>query len=362
MQLNKEKRCLIWLSCAEITADRLQKLTKVAGSATALWNQFAAGKRFSKNAEANKILGYYHQDIALDRHIENMEKRGIELLFADDARYPDLLKSIDDPPYLLYCMGDVAALNQPSVAVVGTRHPSGYGADMAKSIGSALGAAGVCVISGMAIGIDCNAHKGALAAGGKTVAVLGSGLQSPYPPENVGLFHEILSAGGTVISEYPPDARPHSYHFPHRNRIISGLCKGIVFVEGRIKSGGMITVRTALDQGREVFAVPGNIGQYYAEGPNTIIREGAVMITSAADILSDLGFESFKTEVLDNADSNEVEPNVVLQALQKEMMGIDALVKETGLTTDALMAQLCMLEISGDITRESGNIYRLINH
>jgi DNA processing protein len=358
MALTKEQRSLLWLSCAEITADRLQKLIVEAGVAQALWEQFALGKRFSNHSEANKILEYYHRDDVLDRHIGRMEKQGIELLFADDERYPELLKSIDDPPYLLYCMGDVSALSLPCVAVVGTRHPSGYGADMAKTIASTLGAAGVCVVSGMAIGIDCGAHRGALAAGGRTAAVLGSGLSVPYPPENTGLFHEILASGGTVLSEYPPDSRPHSYHFPHRNRVISGLCRGIVFVEGRVKSGGMITVRTALDQGREVFAVPGNIGQYYAEGPNTIIREGAVMISSAGDILSDLGIQSpVAREQEESGDS----PNAVLRALQKEAMGMDALQSETGLSTDALMTELCMLEISGEITRDGGNIYRLLN-
>ncbi|HPJ03594.1 MAG TPA: DNA-processing protein DprA [Candidatus Limiplasma sp.] len=358
MVLSNEQRSLLWLSCAEITADRVQKLIAKAGSALALWDQFAQGKRFSKHSEANNILNYYQRDGVLDQHIERMERKGIQLLFADDARYPELLKSIDDPPYLLYCMGDVSVLSHLCVAVVGTRHPSGYGADMARTIASTLGAADVCVVSGMAIGIDANAHKGALTVGGKTVAVLGSGLSTPYPPDNVGLYHEILSAGGLVLSEYPPDARPHSYHFPHRNRVISGLCRGIVFVEGRVKSGGMITVRTALDQGREVFAVPGNIGQYYAEGPNTIIREGAVMIASAEDILTDLGIQSTYT---DEPEESQPATNPVLRALQKEAMGMDALQLETGLTTDALMTQLCMLEISGEITRDSGNIYRLLN-
>ncbi|MBE0601105.1 MAG: DNA-protecting protein DprA [Firmicutes bacterium] len=356
MALSKEQRSLLWLSCAEITADRLQKLVAEAGSAAALWEQFAEGKRFSKHSEANKILGYYHRGEVLDQHIAHMETQGIELLFMDDERYPALLRSIDDPPYLLYCMGDLAVLQPPSVAVVGTRHPSGYGADMAKSIASTLASAGVCVVSGLAIGIDSNAHKGALAVRGKTAAVLGSGLSVPYPPENVGLFHEILSAGGAVLSEYPPDARPHSYHFPHRNRVISGLCRGIVFVEGRVKSGGMITVRTALDQGREVFAVPGNIGQYYAEGPNTIIREGAVMISSAEDILTDLNIQPSMAQ--EQGVSRETS-SVVLLALRKEAMGMDALREATGLTTDALMTELSMLEINGEIQRESGNIYRL---
>ena len=358
MALTKEQKSLLWLNCAEITADRLQKLIAEEGSATALWEQFAKGKRFSRHGEANKILGYYHSENVLERHIERMEQQGIELLFMEDERYPELLKSIDDPPYLLYCMGDVSALNLPCVAVVGTRHPSGYGADMAKTIASTLAAAGVCVVSGMAIGIDAGAHKGALTADGKTIAVLGSGLYTPYPPENVGLFHEILSSGGAVVSEYPPDSRPHSYHFPHRNRVISGLSRGIVFVEGRVKSGGMITVRTALDQGREVFAVPGNIGQYYAEGPNTIIREGAVMISSAEDILTDLGIQPPETDI---RGEDQTESNSVLRALQKEAMGMDALQLETGLSTDALMTELSMLEISGKITRDSGNVYRLLN-
>jgi len=362
MTLSKERRCLVWLSCAEIAADRVQKLLAAQGSATALWEQFGQGKRFSKNGEANRILTYYHRESVLDSLLERMEKQGIQLLFSDDALYPTLLKSIDDPPYLLYCMGDATVLNRLSVAVVGTRHPSGYGADMAKSIAGDLSEAGVCIVSGLAIGIDANAHTGALQKGGTTVAVLGSGLGTPYPPENTGLFHEILNSGGAVITEYLPDARPLSFHFPHRNRIISGLCRGIVFVEGRIKSGGMITVRTALDQGRDVFAVPGNIGQYYAEGPNAIIREGAVMITSVDDILDELGLKKSAPDTVQEAKPSDPVSAAILRALAKEAMGMDTLQTETGLTTDKLIAQLCMLEISGDIKRESGNMYRLTNH
>ena len=143
--------------------------------------------------------------------------------------------------------------------------------------------------------------------------------------------------------------------------MISGLCRGVVFVEGRIKSGGMITVRTALDQGREVFAVPGNIGQYYAEGPNAIIREGAVMITSEKDILEDLGIEPPSPQTGGEAEPGQSVSSGVVRALRKQAMGMDALMEETGLTADALIAQLCMLEINGEITRESGNSYRLSN-
>ncbi len=359
MKLTKEQRCLLWLSCAEITADRLQKLLKEYGSAAALWELFQRGERFSKHPEANRVLSEFHSDKALDNLLERMEALNVKLLFAEDEGYPSLLKSIDDPPYLLYCMGDVSALSLPCVAVIGTRHPSGYGSDMAKTIASTLAGAGVCVVSGLAIGIDAQAHSGTLRSGGKTVAVLGSGLAAPYPPENVDLFREILASGGAVISEYPPNARPHTFHFPHRNRVISGLSRGVVFVEGRIKSGGMITVRTALDQGREVFAVPGNIGQYYAEGPNAIIREGAVMITSAQDILDDLGLEAARNQSAGARDEAFTNDGILL-ALRKEAMGMDALAEATGMSADALIAQLCILEINGDIARESGNTYRLL--
>ena len=363
MRFTEEQRCLLWLSAAEITADRVQRLLAERGSAAALWADFAAGKPLTANAEALRMLTRYHSAIAMDTLCERIQKKGVTVLFQEDSAYPPLLNCIDDPPYVLYAMGDVQALSRPAIAVVGTRYPSGYGRNMARSLAYGLCQAGFCVVSGMARGIDGCAHEGAIDAQGPTVAVLGSGVNVPYPIENIGMYRKLTDGMGAVISEYPLDATPQTYHFPHRNRLISGLCHGVVFVEGRIKSGGMITVNTALNQGHEVFAVPGSVGQSGAEGPHTIIRDGARLITSVEDILLDLGLSPV-------TDITQAKPELpplgetpvqqaVLKALFQESMGMDALCKQTGYTADVLMAELSIMEITGQIRKDSGNVFAI---
>jgi len=363
MGYTEEQRRLLWLSAAEITADRVHKMLAERGSAQTLWDDFAHGQPLSASAEANRILNRYHSEIALDTLCERIEKQKVKTLFLDDSAYPLMLSYIDDPPYVLYGMGDITALSRPSVAVVGTRYPSAYGRNMARSIAFGLGEAGVCVVSGMARGIDSNAHEGALDAKSATVAVLGSGVNVPYPLENLGLYRKIMDCGGAVISEYPLDAIPQTYHFPHRNRVISGLSHAVVFVEGRAKSGGMITVSTALQQGRDVFAVPGCVGQAGSEGPHTIIREGAILATSASDILQDLKLEPIRDLT---AGKRELPPEgdnptqkAIFKALFQEPMGMDALCAETGIPADQLMAELSVMEIMGQTRRESGNIFAI---
>jgi len=363
MRLTREQRSCLWLSAAELSADRVRRLVEQRGSARALWEDFAEGKPVSGNAEANRLLARWHSETALDALCERMEKAGVTPLFQDDGAYPPLLKCIDDPPYVVYAMGDVSALSRPSVAVVGTRYPSGYGRNMARTMAYGLCGAGLTVVSGMARGIDGCAHTGALDAGGKTVAVLGSGVDVPYPAENVGIYRRIADGAGAVISEYPLGSQPQAFHFPNRNRVISGLCHAVVFVEGRIKSGGMITVTAALNQGRDVFAVPGCAGQAVAEGPLAIIREGARLVTCAEDLLLDLGLAP-KSDL--TAAKRELPPEgdnptqrAILKALLREPMGMDDLCAETGCGTDALMAELSVMEIMGQVRRDGGNIFAL---
>ena len=361
MRLTEEQRCLLWLSAAEISADRVRRLLEQSGSAAVLWEDFSRGFKLTANAESNRMLQRYHSPIALDALCERIGKKDVRLLFQTDPLYPPLLQCIDDPPYVVYAMGDASALSRPSVAMVGTRYPSAYGRNMARTMAYGLSMAGLCVVSGMARGIDGCAHEGAIDAGGSTVAVLGSGVNVPYPLDNIGLYRKIIEGAGVVISEYPLDATPQTYHFPNRNRVISGLSHGVVFVEGKIKSGGMITVDAALNQGRDVFAVPGCVGQSGAEGPHKIIRDGGLLVTCAADVLEALGLSSqsdlteAKRELPPEGDTPV--QKAIFKVLLREPAGMDALCEQTGFSADKLMAELSVMEITGQIRRESGNIF-----
>ena len=214
----------------------------------------------------------------------------IDIVTYADRRYPERLKNIQDPPILLYCMGHFPNFNEAlCVAMVGTRKMSEYGKQSAYKIAYELGSAGALVVSGMALGIDGVAASGALASGGQTVAVLGCGIDTVYPKQHKQLMEQI-ARHGAVITEYPPKEEPHGYNFPKRNRIISGLCQGTVVVEASVGSGALITAKRAIDQGREVFAIPGKINDEGAEGPNSLIREGAYPVLSADDILKHYEF------------------------------------------------------------------------
>ncbi|MBR6252799.1 MAG: DNA-processing protein DprA [Clostridia bacterium] len=202
-----------------------------------------------------------------------------------DAFYPVKLKEICDPPEEIYCVGDIRLLNEPSIAIVGARDASDYGRRISKKLSSDLSKRGVTIISGLAKGIDSCAHEGAYDKIGKTIAVLGCGIDIIYPKENEELYKNIIRSGGLIISEFPLGTKPEKDNFPKRNRLISGLSNGVVVVEAKAKSGALITVDCALEQGKNVFAVPGNIGSIYSEGTNNLIKDGAIPVTSYEDIL-----------------------------------------------------------------------------
>lgn len=212
---------------------------------------------------------------------------GAVLRLGEDPGYPELLRSIPDPPPVLYVRGRL----QPrahALAIVGSRRPTPYGRRMARSLARECAQAGLVVVSGLARGIDTEAHEAALDAGGVTWAVLGSGLDRIYPKENEDLAERLSRSGGAVLSEFPPDAGPLSNHFPRRNRVISGLSWGVIVVEGDLKSGALITARSALSQGREVFAVPGPVDSQMSEGPLDLIRQGAAMVRNLEDALREI--------------------------------------------------------------------------
>ncbi len=225
-------------------------------------------------------------DDAVDQQ-NKMRARGATLVTFHDPLYPESMREILDPPLTLFARGDLTLLNHPGIAVVGTRKPTPYGMAVAEKLSGDLAAAGVSVISGMARGIDSAAHRAALAVGGKTVAVFGCGVDMIYPAENRRL-HEEISTKGLAVSEFPMGAPAYPQNFPIRNRIVSGMSCGVLVVEGAQYSGSAITARLAMDQGREVYAVPGNITSQASWGPNLLIRQGAKLVSTAQDMISEL--------------------------------------------------------------------------
>ena len=211
----------------------------------------------------------------------------MKIIKIEDKNYPQRLLKIYDPPKQLYVLGNERILNEPGIAMVGSRNCTKYGEQTARSLAYNLAKYNINVISGMAKGIDSATHIGSIMGNGKTIAVLGSGFNHVYPKENMQLFNKILESGGAIITEYEPDTMPDGKNFPRRNRIISGLSKGVVVVEAAERSGSLITAELALEQGKEVFAVPGNISSQLSRGTNELIKDGAKIVTNVFDILED---------------------------------------------------------------------------
>ncbi len=225
---------------------------------------------------------------AAEEEMARVREGGASLLTPEDQAYPGPLLEIYDPPPVLWVRGDVALLNEPGIAVVGTRHPSPYGAGMAEMLSRDLARRGLTILSGMARGVDTAAHKGALGAGGKTVAVWGTGIDVIYPKENKGLAEQILAGGGAILSEFPLGTFPAPQNFPIRNRTLSGMSAGVLVIEAAEYSGTRITARCAIEQSRDVYAVPGNVTNKNAWGPNTLIKQGAKLTATWEDVWEDL--------------------------------------------------------------------------
>ncbi len=233
----------------------------------------------------------YRGVVDVDRQIMQLSQYGASLLTMDDPAYPLRLAEIYDPPLVLFTRGNLIEADHQAVALVGTRKPTAYGARMARNLAYELASRGITIVSGMAEGIDTAAHEGAMEAGGRTIAVLGCGVDIVYPPSNAELMHRIIQQGA-VVSSFEMGVKPSKGHFPFRNRIISGLSMGTVVVEAPIGSGALITARNAAEQGREVYAVPGEAGAYNSRGPHALIREGAKLVETAQDILVELDIEA----------------------------------------------------------------------
>lgn len=297
----------------------------------------------------------------VNRTIEYCCKNHIKILTLEDDEYPELLKYIYDPPLVLYVRGTIPKQN--AVAMVGSRRASGYGIETAVRISSQLASSGILVVSGMARGIDTASHCGALKEDSPTVAVLGCGVDIPYPPENLSLMEQIIEHGA-VVSEYRPGTRPAPYHFPSRNRIISGMSSGTVVVEAGIKSGSLITAKYALEQGREVFAVPGNINHFNSQGTNLLIKDGAKIVTNIDDILEELNFgiTPFDTNRSGDFSLNNLEENSkrIVAALKLEDLYDEELSEKTSIPLNELFELLLDLELKGIVKKSLTGKYMLI--
>ncbi len=288
-------------------------------------------------------------------------RQAIDVLPQWADRFPRLLKEIDYPPVLLFAKGFLLPRDSLAVAIVGTRHPTSYGLRQAERLAAALARAGLTIVSGLARGIDQAAHRGAISAGGRTIAVLANGLAHVYPPEHAGLAEQIVQQGG-LLSESPPEAIPTGGAFPRRNRLISGLSLGTIVVEAGSRSGALITAQHAMEQGREVFAVPGRIDDRTSRGCHRLIRDGATLVESVDDVLEQLGplVEPIRTETdreirhPAELQLNEME-QTVLDAIGADPTSTDQIIAATGLPVSRVLATLSVLEMRRLIRRTSGN-------
>ncbi len=300
------------------------------------------------------------------KEIDRCHRQGYRIITQQDHQYPALLRHIPDPPPVLYCHGQLDG-TACHISMVGSRKATSYGLSSARKLSRGLAVKGISVVSGMARGIDSAAHNGALAGGGPTIAVLGSGLDRIYPAENRKLFNRI-AGNGAVISEFPLDAGPEAHHFPQRNRIISGMSLGTVVVEAARRSGSLITARLAAEQGREVFAIPGSISAATARGPHQLIRQGAVLVETAEDIIKEvapqIGLEENSMLTVDK-DKDGAVASFSLSVTESEIWGaigpypvhIDELARRCGQNMATLTAALCQLEIKGAVNQEPGKFF-----
>jgi DNA processing protein len=346
-----------------IGAVRLKALIDHYGSAEAAWKAPADSLRAS--GLPFKILENLlrvRKDCSLDLILEKYQHQGIQVITWDDAGYPRRLHEIDQPPPLLYIRGEWTDQDEFCVAVVGTRHPTAYGKQVAEELAAFLAVNGITVVSGLARGIDRHAHESSLKAGGRTVAVLGSGVDYIYPPENLRLAEQIIAGHGAVISDYAPGTPPESINFPPRNRIISGMTLASVIVEAGETSGALITASFAAGQGRDVFAVPGGIYAPQSKGANRLIRDGAIPLLKFEDIMENLQLgqvlqKQQARRVLKADDAIEAR---LLDVLGDEPQHIDEICSQSGLPIDQVSATLTLMELKGMVRQSGGMDFSVI--
>ncbi|MBN8461962.1 MAG: DNA-processing protein DprA [Dechloromonas sp.] len=318
---------------------------------------FAAGRLAARGVIGDRadLLFDFDTSEAVDRSLAWARQPGQRLLTLADAAYPPLLLETPDPPSILYVRGNFGLLQKPGIAIVGSRNPTPQGMQTAETFARALAVKGLGIVSGLALGIDAAAHRGALAAAGATIAVIGTGADRVYPARNKELALAIAGQGA-IVSEFPLGTPAIAANFPRRNRIISGLSRGVLVVEAALESGSLITARLAAEQGREVFAIPGSIHSPVARGCHRLIKQGAKLVETAQDILEELG--SHPADPGASPVAATAGDSAILDALGYDPCALDDLVDRTGISADLLLGELLTLELDGRIAALPGNRYQ----
>jgi DNA processing protein len=361
-----QHRSWLILKHAYLRAAELQTLLDLYGSADDIVSQ-PRSRLLESGLSAEKCDAIATaDDTAIRAALEWLDQDGHSLIAWGEDTYPEMLTQIPGPPLALFVNGNIDVLHMPALAVIGSRNPTHGGQRNAHDFSRHLASQGFVIVSGLAQGIDTAAHEGALDAGGKTIAFLGTGIDRVYPAANRGLAHAIAEEGA-LVSEYPLGAPPERWHFPERNRLISGLSLGTLVGEAARRSGSLITARLAAEQGREVFALPGSIHNALSRGCHELIRQGAKLVESASDILGELRpLAGHMQETADESATNEPEPAEadddyieLRKVLSHDPASIDELEKKSGLTIDQLSSMLLILELHGEVESLSGGRYVL---
>ena len=370
--MNQLESALLLNSIPDIGPVRFKSLKEHFGNLSQVFQSSVSDLRavegISENLARKILAAAGGKAVSVEKELKSCDVHGIRILTLEDSQYPSLLRTLVNPPPLLYCKGRIEILTEPSLAVVGTRKPTPYGEKVAAQFSRELSDLNLVLVSGMARGIDTVVHRATLEARGKTIAVLGSGLLKIYPPENRGLAGSIAGSG-LLVSEFPLESSPEPGHFPQRNRIIAGISLGTVVIEADEHSGALITARLAAEQGKDVFAVPGPITSKMSLGPHRLIKEGAKLAQTVDDILEEIAllkdslFDRSKkrppagSSQNDAGGSRTLEEKKILELIGMEPLPIDALLSQSKLSPGEFSKTLLSLELKGTVRSLPGKRY-----
>lgn len=350
----------LWISLSQIAGLGGQsycQLLQGIGPPAAIYAASAKQLRAFVSEPIAKLIGHGPDLDAVEPVLAWLRQPGNHLITLADSHYPQALLQIADPPPLIYAKGQLEILGRPAIAIVGSRNASTQGEKNAEDFAYALSQRGLCIVSGMALGIDGAAHLGALKANGATIAVVGTGLDIVYPARHRELAHQIAEHG-LILSEFALGTPSRAQNFPRRNRLISGLSLGCLVIEANVQSGSLITARLAAEQGREVFAIPGSIHSPLSKGCHQLIKQGAKLVDQIQDIIDELGLPAVAMTDAQNEDAVPVEP--LLACMGYDPVSMQTLVERSGLTSDSLSAMLLMLELENKVASLPGGRYQRI--